>query len=258
MLLKLLKKLSKPQLLLIITGLLLLFWFSPLASFVLNIGSWLGMAFAMLILLTGVFLKKIKAAVKKFREKRLGKIVFSVVAALLSAAMLYTLTITGFMISRAENKPPADTNAIVLGCSLNGSKPSRMLQRRLDAAFVYLIENKKAVCVLSGGQGKGEDMPEATAMLNYLKEKGIDENRLFTEEKSTSTQENIKFSMAIIESQNLSGDIAIITNGFHQFRASVIAKKNGINPYAINSKTGLFSLPTFYIRELLAISKELL
>ena len=59
-------------------------------------------------------------------------------------------------------------------------------------------ENPETKAVLSGGKGDGESITEAQAMCNYLVEHGIDRERLILEEKSTSTTENLKFSLGMI------------------------------------------------------------
>jgi hypothetical protein len=89
---------------------------------------------------------------------------------------------------------------LVLGCGIfpDGSL-TQTLQNRLDAALEYYNQHPDAVFVVSGGQGPKEPVPEATAMKNYLMSKGIPEEKILTESKSTSTNENMKFSKQIIE-----------------------------------------------------------
>ena len=58
------------------------------------------------------------------------------------------------MIHSALHTPPQNTTAVVLGCSVKGTKPSRILEERIDAAYDYLSVNKDAVCILSGGRGQ--------------------------------------------------------------------------------------------------------
>ena len=67
---------------------------------------------------------------------------------------------------------------------------------------------------------------------------GIDKSRLLIEDKSTSTRENFKYSKEIIEKNGIkSKKITIITNDFHECRASEFAKQNGFKPLRYPSKT---------------------
>lgn len=153
----------------------------------------------------------------------------------------------------AIQKPQGHETVVVLGCRVYGERASRSLVERLDATYEYLIENPKSNCVLSGGQGKGEDISEAECMYEYLKEKGIDENRLFLETESTDTYENLKNSHALIKEKGLEEEIAIVTSEYHQYRSSLIAKKMGITSRSISSRTAWWLLPTYYVRELYGI-----
>ena len=155
-----------------------------------------------------------------------------------------------------RNKPSTPVTLVVLGCRVYGTTPSLMLTERLDAAYDYLINNRDAVCILSGGKGDGENISEADCMYKYLTEKGISKDRLFKEDKSTSTRENIEFSLEIIKANDLNPKIGIVTNEFHQYRASKIAEKHGIEAYAVNGKTAGWLFPTFYIREMWGIMYE--
>ncbi len=70
---------------------------------------------------------------------------------------------------------------------------------------------------------KGEDISEALAMKNELIKLKIAEDRIIMEDKSTSTDENIKFSKPLIPDNMKKG--LIVTNDFHMFRAKKIAAK---------------------------------
>ena len=48
--------------------------------------------------------------------------------------------------------------------------------------------------MVSGGQGPGEEISEAECMYRWLVAKGIEASRIYKEDKSTSTEENIIFS----------------------------------------------------------------
>lgn len=146
---------------------------------------------------------------------------------------------------------------IVLGCKIKGDRPSLSLIKRIDAAYAFLKDNPKATAILSGGQGADENLSEALCMRDILAEKGIDKNRLIMENQSTNTDENIRFSLKLIEDFAFSKNVAIATSEYHQLRAKMICKRYGLTAYAQSSKTKPAILPTFLLRELLGIVKEI-
>lgn len=145
---------------------------------------------------------------------------------------------------------------IVLGCRIKGDRPSLSLIKRVDTAYDFLKSNPKAAAILSGGQGADENLSEALCMYNMLAEKGIEQSRLIMEDKSTNTDENIRFSLKLIEDFGFSKKAAIATSEYHQLRAKMICRRYGITAYAQSSKTKLSILPTFLLREILGIVKE--
>ena len=161
----------------------------------------------------------------------------------------------------SQLKSPENAQAIVvLGCKVNGEVPSRMLARRLDSAYDFLKENDDVICIVSGGQGNDEKITEALAMKNYLVEKGINPDKIIMEDKSSNTYENMKFSAEILKTYGIN-KIAIVTDGFHQYRAGLIAKKYGLSPSAINAKNDNITrsfIPTYWVREWMAVTKEYL
>ena len=96
---------------------------------------------------------------------------------------------------------------------------------------------------------------EALAMKNYLLEKGMDSDRIIMEDKSTSTYENIQNSLKILDELGMSHDMTIVTDGFHQYRASLIAKAQGVeNVTAYSAYTEPRYLFTYWVREWLGLT----
>lgn len=114
---------------------------------------------------------------------------------------------------------------IVLGAQVRGRRITNSLKRRLDTAAAYLNQYPDAKVIVSGGQGPGEAVTEAAAMALYLEECGIKRDRIHLEDRSTSTRENLRFSGAFADRER--DKIVIVTNDFHIYRASVIAKQEG-------------------------------
>ena len=143
---------------------------------------------------------------------------------------------------------------IVLGAHVEGTRLTKALLERTRRALQYMEENPETKAVLSGGKGDGESITEAQAMCNYLVEHGIDRERLILEEKSTSTTENLKFSLGMI---GLNHSVGIVTNNFHVFRGTAIGKKCGCREiYPIPSRYRSWRLLIYIPREILAIIKD--
>ena len=141
---------------------------------------------------------------------------------------------------------------IVLGSKVNGTKPSYSLQYRIDKATEYLKSHEKTIAIVSGGQGKGEDISEALAMKQGLIKQNIAEDRIIMEDKSTSTDENITFSKPLIPADMKKG--MIVTNDFHMFRA----KNSGQTRFTIRRSSGKTPKPIIIpsnVREYLAITQ---
>ena len=140
------------------------------------------------------------------------------------------------VISYSAKREKADSDyCIVLGAAVHGNIPSRVLNERINAAFDFLTEYPETTAILSGGQGKGEDISEAECMFKVLVSKGISPERLILESKSTSTEENIRFSKELFSADSAT----IITSETHLYRACLIARSQGLNasPYYSHTET---------------------
>lgn len=122
------------------------------------------------------------------------------------------------IIKNAVQKPEKNADYIVvLGARVNGTRVTLNLKYRLDVALDYLNENEGTKVVVSGGQGKGEEITEAKAMSDYLVKNGIKSDRIILEDRSKNTNENLKFSAELIGSKEKK--TVIVSNDFHIYRA---------------------------------------
>ena len=185
---------------------------------------------------------------------------------ILTVCLILGLTVaavTGiFIVSASKGTSDGDCDyIIVLGAGVNGTEPSLILSERLQAAKAYLTENEDAICIVSGGQGEGEQITEAACMQAYLVKNGIDENRIWMEEKATSTWENLEFSLALIEEKTGARPyrVGIISNEFHMFRAGMMARKMGLEMVGIPAKTSWVSLRiNYFVREIVGVWKHII
>ena len=219
-------------------------------SGIINAGNGAGLLFFGVLFLWGVFQNKLNTAagkIKAFKILRgvliLGYCVFTLLFAAESA----------LMINAVNTSPDDGATMVVLGCGVRGTEPSQMLRLRIEAAEKYLKENPDMKAVLSGGQGNGEDISEAQCMYNELIKRGIDADRLYMEDRSTSTRENIAFSKEIIEKEGLNPCLAVVSNNFHLYRASLVVESEGLKFGAVPAFTPYPLLFTYVMREFLGI-----
>ncbi len=146
---------------------------------------------------------------------------------------------------------------IILGAGIKGDQVSKTLRFRLDRAIAYAQENPEALLVVSGGQGPQEAVTEAYAMEQYLLAHGIRPERIIKEEKSTSTQENLRFSKALLDARFARPyRVAIITNGFHIFRATQMANDVGFEAAThLHAALPWYQMMPCYLRESIALMK---
>ncbi|MEU6765152.1 YdcF family protein [Streptomyces sp. NPDC046853] len=147
---------------------------------------------------------------------------------------------------------------VVLGSGLiGGSKVPPLLASRLKRAqsvHARLAERGEApVLITSGGQGPDEDLPESHAMADYLIDRGFPAALIEREDRSTTTDENLQYSKAIMEKARPEYRCVIVTNNYHAFRAAVTARRTGINGHVVGSPTAAYFWPTATIREFTAL-----
>lgn len=149
---------------------------------------------------------------------------------------------------------------IVLGCGIwPDGRPTLALAMRLDKAVEYYRENPHVNIIVSGGQGPNEPYPEAVAMRDYLVDRGIPEDKIINEDKSTSTRENFEFSRRLMDiPDNKVEKVIFVTNDFHIFRARILARRFGFEAYAISAPTPRVILLNSYLREFFAFIKSML
>lgn len=158
----------------------------------------------------------------------------------------------------ASDAPPAGLDyLVVLGANVRSDgSPSEALTFRLDAALAYLRDNPGTVCVVSGGQGADEVRPEADVMADYLIEHGVDEARVLREDRSTSTEENIRYSAELLAARgDADATVGVMTNDFHLYRALHIAQRGGLpGAYGLAARSNPLYLPHALLRECCAVA----
>ncbi len=158
-------------------------------------------------------------------------------------------------ICHKTRKTPETEYIIVLGCGiLADGTVTPLLRGRLDAAIkAWEQGGRQAKIITSGGQGSDEVISESRAMANYLLSQGVPENSILLEDKSTTTEENLLFSQAIMEARGGTSHCTIATSSYHCLRAAMFAKRLGINADCVGGHTAAFYYPAAFFREYIAL-----
>lgn len=92
-------------------------------------------------------------------------------------------------------------------------------------------------------------------MAEDLRNRGLPESRIILEERSSSTAENLKYSLELIGDK--SSRIGVVTNNFHVFRGVAIGRKLGCTCiYGVSAPYPSWKLIWYSAREILAIVKD--
>lgn len=166
--------------------------------------------------------------------------------------------ITGCIIAKASRGKPEMNHdyIIVLGAGVDGTVPSMCLLERLDATYAYMTSHPDAICIASGGQGKWELIPEGQCIFNELTARGIDPDRIWIEDRSSTTLENIRFSVDLIEQKTGTRPetLGLVSNEYHLYRAAMFARPLGVAAIGIPAKTQYIFLRTnYFLREIAAV-----
>ncbi|KGM16445.1 hypothetical protein N867_19955, partial [Actinotalea fermentans ATCC 43279 = JCM 9966 = DSM 3133] len=164
--------------------------------------------------------------------------------------------LSAWMLADVGEPPDAPAAVVVLGCRVEGDTPSQALQRRIDTAADYLLAHPGVPVVVSGGMGDGERISEAEAMRRGLVERGVADDRILLEDRSTSTLENLTNSAAILAEKGLGSSVVVVSEGYHLHRALGIADRVGLDADGLAAPSPGWLLPTSWVREWVALTLD--
>jgi uncharacterized SAM-binding protein YcdF (DUF218 family) len=166
-------------------------------------------------------------------------------AALLAYSSLY---------GRIGRRTRADA-IIVLGSGLLGDRVPPLLASRLDRAAECLrtAAGSDPVIVVSGGQGADETVSEAAAMSAYLRSAGVPAERILLEDKAATTEQNLRFSVALLDEDRRDGAVLAVSNNYHVFRTAVLARRLGLRLNVVGAPTASYFVPSAFLREFVAL-----
>lgn len=159
-----------------------------------------------------------------------------------------------------RHEPAYDKDyVLVLGCRIRPDGTLYPLIRgRVDRAINFVnaqfkATGKRAVLVPSGGKGGDEPLSEGEAMARYMREKGVPEEYILPETKSTTTRENLLFSRRLIEEKGSVGNAAFSSSSYHVYRSGILASEVGWDLDGMGSRTKWYFWPNAFLREFIGL-----
>ena len=108
--------------------------------------------------------------------------------------------------------------------------------------------------ILTGGNANDPGLTEAAVMRDILTGQGVPEDRILCEDRSTSTQENFRYSLDLLRSHcgEAEPEIAFATTNYHVLRAGMIASSLGLHAEGAGSRTKRYFWINAFVREFIA------
>ena len=195
----------------------------------------------------------------QFSEKSRRRITRVFISLVIVAALIITTELIVIWVNIPMGDAPAKSVVIVLGAQVVNSRPTLILAGRIQVAAKYLTAHPDSMCIASGGRGADEDISEAKCIRDTLvSDYHIDAKRIYMEDASYNTSQNLENCAKIIAAKGLSTNVLLATDGFHMFRAKTLAGWKGLTPYSCPASTDRRLVFYLYIRELIGIPKTLL
>ena len=101
----------------------------------------------------------------------------------------------------------------------------------------------------------GEQMSkfQARAIQQYLLNRGVPESDILLEEASETTLENLLYSKHLMDERGSDYTCLFVSNNFHIFRTSLLARQIHLNGEGVGCRTALYYWPSAFLREYVAL-----
>lgn len=146
---------------------------------------------------------------------------------------------------------------VVLGAAQYAGRPSPVLRARLDHALSLWKRGLAPTLMVTGGRADGDRYTEAEAGWRYLRAHGVPVSAIRAEREGRTTQGSMR-NVA----EQLTGDslmrVLLVSDPFHMFRLSLLARIDGLQPYGSPTQTSPISADTrrelkYALRETIAV-----
>ena len=171
------------------------------------------------------------------RPSLLSRLVLS--ALIIAAAIWVWSVVAVYAASRRDEARPAEA-IVVLGAAQYVGRPSPVLKARLDHALALWRRQLAPRIVFTGGTGDGDTTSEAAVGRNYALRHGVPDSAILLESHGRTTSESMQAVASLLHDRGLAR-VILVSDGFHMRRLSIIARRNGLEPYGSPTTTSPIS-----------------
>ncbi len=156
----------------------------------------------------------------------------SVLFFVLAAIPIAILCIMGAVYWQARTDETRHVDAIVvLGAAQYNGRPSNVLRARLDHALELYRGGYAPTIIVTGGRMPGDVYTEAGTSEQYLLDRGVPPEAILMEDEGRDTWGSLQGVADVAEGTDIH-DILIVSDGFHLFRAELMANDLGFESYS--------------------------
>ncbi len=187
--------------------------------------------------------------IRKYRLRRwLWFFVFVIFMVIISGTTTWVRDAFGWPFVIHNEIQPADV-IIVLGAGTRKDGdhlPLQAKQRVLEGVKLF-NEHDAPRIMMSGGRDESTQQVESTNMKAFALQQNIPDTAVVTEEQSTDTYQNAKFSLDIMRQNNWASAI-VVTSPYHTWRACRIFHSQHANVTCQPAPWTIFPASSFYDR----------
>ncbi len=196
------------------------------------------------------------------RKKKLPLLVRLLLLCFCAGCCLFAFTFGGVLSGAKDSVTGEPPYMIVLGCSVKPWGPSILLQDRLNRALDWWEDHQDVRIVVTGAQGPDEPETEASAMADYLTERGVPEDQIILEDRSSNTIQNLRNAAELLEEEDYDiGDgVLVVSNSWHLTRVRMLAGRAGYGHVSLLAapSSHIPSLLKMLVREPIAMWKSII
>jgi len=161
-----------------------------------------------------------------------------ILGALMIAA--WGVSLTGVLVwSRRDTAQPSSA-IVVLGAAQYVGRPSPVLRSRLDHAIDLWRRGMAPRIIFTGGSGDHDTTSEAAVAERYAIDHGVPRGAILIENVGRSTIESLKRVARLMEGEP-SREVILVSDPFHMFRLTILARRYGLVPHTSPTRTSPIS-----------------